>query len=69
MDLEAQLRSAIQASGWSIKRLADTAGTSYGLTHRFCTGGGGITLRTAAKLAAVLGLELRKARKPGTKGR
>ncbi len=66
--IENQLRKTARESGRSIKNMADGAKIPYAALHRFITNDeGGITLRTAAKLAALLGLELRRARK--SKGR
>lgn len=59
-NIENQLREAARASGLSMKAMADRACVPYAAVHKFVTTDtGGITLKTAAKLATVLGLELR----------
>lgn len=58
MDIERQLRDAAKRSGLSIKRLSDESGVPYSAMHGFMVNDRGITLRSAAKLARVLGLEL-----------
>lgn len=66
--IESQLREAARASGLSIKAMSDRARIPYAAMHRFVTNDeGGITLKTAAKLARLLGLELRRVQK--SKGR
>jgi len=67
-DLEQQLRQAIRDSGMSRYRLARLTGISDGVLANFYTGKRSLTLRTAAKLATALGLELRPANK-GKKAR
>jgi plasmid maintenance system antidote protein VapI len=59
MDIERQLRDAAKRSGSSIKQLAGKSDIPYSALHRFLVNDRGITLRSAAKLARVLGLELR----------
>jgi hypothetical protein len=54
------LRAAIVASGLTHYRLAKDAGIKPFLLDRFVHRGGDLRLATAAKVAAVLGLELRK---------
>jgi hypothetical protein len=51
------LRDRIRASGLSISRLAVESKTVHPVVHRFATGGGDITLRTASKIADILGLD------------
>ena len=58
-DLGGQLRAAFAESGLSRFELARRAGISYAIVHRFVGGDRDITLGTASKLCAVLGLELR----------
>ena len=60
------IRGAFKKSGMSIKRLSEDTEIPYGAVHRFVTGGGDATLRSANKICKVLGLELRrkKRRKP-----
>jgi DNA-binding phage protein len=54
------LRSAIKASGLTHYRLAKEAGIKPFLLDRFVSREGDLRLETAAKVAEVLGLELRK---------
>ena len=63
IDLAAQLRTAVERSGLSRFELAQRTGLSYAVIHRFITGNRDIVLATASKIAAVLDLELRPARK------
>ena len=65
-DIERQLKNAARKSGLSMKALSDRSGVFYSAVHGFMTSDRGITLRTAAKLARVLGLELRS--KPKREG-
>jgi hypothetical protein len=51
------LRDRIRASGLSISRLAVESKTVHPVVHRFASGEGDITLRTASKLAGILGLD------------
>lgn len=67
VDLDRQLRRAIQRSGMTRKRVADRAGVSYAIIHDFVSGKRGMTLRTASRVADLLGLELREVRRK-TKG-
>jgi hypothetical protein len=55
-----QLKAAIKASGKAPYRLGIEAGVDPTGVHRFVTGTGGISFRSAARLMRVLGLELRK---------
>lgn len=52
------LRDAIQSSGMTCYALANKAGLSQSVLSRFTSGERDISLGTAGKLAAVLGLEL-----------
>ena len=61
-DLGKQLRTAFADSGLSRFELARRAGLSYAVIHRWVSGERDITLRTASKLADVLGVELRAKR-------
>ena len=62
-DLAEQLRAAFAESGLSRFELARRASISYAIVHRFIGGDRDIALRTATKLARVLGLELRRTRR------
>ncbi len=59
------LRDAIQSSGMTAYALANQAGLSQSVLSRFTSGERDISLSTAGKLAAVLGLELRRIRRGG----
>ena len=59
-DIEQQLRKAIRQSGMSRYRLSKLTGVSDGVLCNFVTGKRGLTLKTAAKLAKALRLELRE---------
>lgn len=64
--IEDQLRQAARNSGLSMKAMSDRTGIPYAAVHRFVTGSeAGITLKTAAKLATLLGLGLRPVRESG----
>ena len=62
-DLSDQLRSVFKKSGMSRFELARRAGISYSIVHRFVAADRDVALRTASRLADVLGLELRAKRK------
>lgn len=62
-DLVSVLREAIDESGKSQYQLAQETGIDKSALSRFVSGERGLTLDTAAKLAAVLGLELKPARR------
>jgi plasmid maintenance system antidote protein VapI len=66
-DLTEQLRRAIRASGLSAFRIATDANVDRAIMSRFISGGRGITLDTAGRIASYLGLELRPVRKPKRK--
>ena len=57
--LARQLRAAIRESGLSGNEIADRSGVSQSIISRFLRDERTIGLRTASKLAAALGLELR----------
>ena len=63
MSMEETIRERFQKSGLSIKKLTDLAGTPYSAVHAFLNFQSTITLPTADKLCAVLGLELRPIQK------
>ena len=62
-DIEKQLRNAAVRSGRSIKSMADEAGLCYQTLHGYLKHDRQITLLSAAKLARVLGLELRQVKR------
>jgi len=57
--LEAQLRQAMADSGMAQKELSVLSGVDPGQLSRFTKGERTLTLRSAEKIASVLGLELR----------
>lgn len=63
-DIERQLRGAAKADGRSVKALAEAAGLHYASLHGFMNGRS-LSLRSAAKLAAALGMELTSRRRAG----
>ena len=66
-NIEQSLRAAARRSGLSMKAMADRGGIPYAAVHNFVTDDERtVTLTTAAKLAAVLGLELRPVKDKGT---
>ena len=67
-DLAGQLRTAFAKSGLSRFEFARRAGISYAIVHRFIGGDRDVTLATASKMAAVLGLALRKVPRPHESG-
>ena len=56
--LASQLRAAIAATGQSLYTIAQASGVAAPVVQRFVNGERGITLETAGKLAAYLGLAL-----------
>jgi transcriptional regulator with XRE-family HTH domain len=61
-----QLRMAVEARikrGWTVYRVAKEAGITPAMLSRFLKDGLDLRLSTAAKLATVLGLELRPKKK------
>lgn len=61
-DIEIQLRRAILAavkSGRTLYAISRQADTNYSVLRKFVRDEGGISLMTAKKLAALLGLELK----------
>ena len=64
-DIEEQLRQAIINSGMSRYRLARLTGVADAVLCNFVNRKRSITMTTAAKLAAELGVELREAPKKG----
>lgn len=56
--LEKALLAAIKDSGMTLNTLAQKAGICYAPVFHFATGQRSLTLPTAGKLAAALGLEL-----------
>lgn len=63
MNIEEQLLDAAQASGLSMLQLSKRASIPYSGIHAFMNGNRSLTLRTAARLARLLNLELRPARR------
>ena len=63
-DLAEQLRRAIRESGISPYRLCAEASVDRAMMSRFLTGKRTITLATAGRITACLGLVLRPTRKP-----
>lgn len=57
--IDEQLRTAIVDSGLTAYMVAKRAGTTPGVVGRFVSGERDIRLATAAKIAKVLGLELK----------
>jgi len=57
--ISGQLRQAIEESGLSAYRLAADSGVNVAAVLRFKSGVRSLTLESADRLAAVLGLELR----------
>jgi plasmid maintenance system antidote protein VapI len=53
-----QLREAIEGSGWTLYRVAKTAGIKHAVVARFVSGERDLRLETASKIAATLGLKL-----------
>jgi DNA-binding phage protein len=69
VDISDQLRAAIEArikTGTTAYRIAKDAGLKPEVLYRFLNVGLDLRLSTAAKLAAVLGLELRPAKRKAT---
>ncbi len=62
-NIETQLWRAVRDSGWSLAELARRADVRYSSVHGFARSKRAITLKTGARLAQALGLELRPARK------
>ena len=56
--MEETFREQFRRSGLSILALSEAAGVPYSALRRFLIGETGATLRTADKLASVLGLRL-----------
>ena len=67
--LEAQLRQAMADSGMAQKELSALSGVDSGQLSRFTKGERTLTLRSAEKMAGVLGLELRSRAAPIAKPR
>jgi len=62
-DLNTAMVEFIRRDGRSLHELAKLAGVSKSILGRYMRGERGISLTTAAKLARVLGLELRRAKR------
>ncbi len=61
-NIEKQLRDAVRRSDLNMFQLSKQAEVRYASIHRFVVYDQGLTLRSAAKLAELLDLELRPAR-------
>ena len=59
LDLSAALKAAIEKSGQSNYALSQLSGVSQSVLNRFTSGERDITLSTAGKIAAALGLSLK----------
>ena len=62
-DIEMQLREAIRSSGMTCYEIAKRAGVTNSQLSLFLSGQRSLTLTSAAKIARVLGLELRRVKK------
>jgi len=62
-ELRAALRRAIRQSGMTPYRVSKEAGVDRAVMVRFVNGDRGITLDTASRICAVLGLELKPTRR------
>jgi transcriptional regulator with XRE-family HTH domain len=60
LDIEEQLKRAIQESPENQRTIALGAGVNVGMLSRFLRGERSISLGTAAKLASYLGLSLKR---------
>ncbi len=67
-NIEKQLRRACKSSGRSINELAAASGLCYASTYSFMKLGKSLSLTSAARLAAELGLTLSKAKPRRRKG-
>ena len=56
------IREAFEASGFSMKQLSERSGVGYACIHGMLTGTREPVLSTVARVAPVLGLELRRVR-------
>jgi len=61
--IEQQLQAAIKRDGRTLYELQKASGVDRGVLSRFIAGERTITLRTAGRIAKVLGLELKPNRK------
>jgi len=61
-DIEGQLREAVRKAPMSLNELAAACGVDKGILSRFLRGERSITLTTAARVATILGVELRPRR-------
>ena len=64
-DLGARLREAFRRNGMTRNALSKQSGVGYNAVHRFFAGDADVTLRTASKMADVLGLDLTPVRGKG----
>ena len=68
MAISDQLRAAVEGSGLTRHAIATAAGIPGPSLHRFMTGERGLTLETAAKLAAFFQMQLTKPKRPRVEG-
>ena len=64
MDMEAQLKKAVKASGVKQNKVAEMAGIAQSQMSYFMNGHRSLSLAAASKLATALGFELVQKRKP-----
>ena len=67
-DIETQLRQALSESPLSLNQLSARCGIDVGILSRFVRAERTMTLPTAARLAKVLGLELKPTKRQSRKG-
>jgi DNA-binding phage protein len=58
VELDEQLRVAIRSSGLTVYRIAKSSGVTHDRIYRFMHGTRSLSLRSAGKVCAALGLEL-----------
>lgn len=64
MDLQDQLKQAIEDSELTLYRVAKGSGIAYQVLHRFVSGERDLTLTTASKLADYFGMRLTRPKRP-----
>ena len=69
MSIEKQLLDPARGSKMNMFELSNRSGVPYSAVHGFMTGGRRLSLRSAAKLAKVLKLELRPMRRTKKKAK
>jgi plasmid maintenance system antidote protein VapI len=65
LSLAEALTKAVQDTGKSVYAVAKASGVAQAVLHRFLAGQRGLTLATAERLCAYLGLELQPTRQEG----